>query len=241
MSSSFCSFWNSWPKESFLSASNCVGPGSLFGGEWPNPGTEEFFWDVFADNLAPSCLDLLFGVTLLACSYNSPKKTKLSHWHNKIRLFFLLLCSISVQMSATWSSSTSLVSRRMLFPEALAGDLVSDSRCHRLRSRLASLTAAFNLSSDRTENWMELPGFSTFSFSFGIGSSRSINTGLVTLGWGCRSLRWTSLCRPAQQLSEFVADFLSTCCITMGPGKRTRVLRFLGFAGISSLNNSCGT
>lgn len=141
------------------------------------------------------------------------------------------------QMIITWSSSSSLVCRNMSSCEALEGDLVSDSRCHCLRSSLASLTAAFNLSSERTEKWMELWRFPTFSS--GLGSSRSINTGWVTLGWSCQCLRWTILSKPAQEPSESVGLSLSTFSITMGAGKRTLAVRFLGFAGMASLNNSC--
>lgn len=145
-----------------------------------------------------------------------------------------------ISRKVTWWSSISVVSSRSTSCEALAGDLVSDSRCHRLRSRLASLTAAFNLSSDRKEKWTELRRFSTVSSSFGVGSSRSINTGWVTLGSSCRSLSWTSLWSPAQWLSELVGFPSPTFSITMGPGKGTRVARFLGCAGMASLNNSCG-
>lgn len=141
-------------------------------------------------------------------------------------------------MTITWSSSSSLVCRKVASCEALVGDLVSDWRCHSLRSRWASLTAAFNLSSERTVKRMELWGLPTFSF--GIGSSRSIITGWVRLGFDCRCLSSTSLSRVAQELSGFVALTFPTFSITMGPGKRTLVVRFLGFAGMASLNNSCG-
>lgn len=144
-----------------------------------------------------------------------------------------------ISTKVTRCSSTSLVSSSTSC-EASVGALVSDSRCHRLRSRLASLTAALNLSSDRTEKWTELRGFSAVSSAFGVGSSRSINTGWVTPGWSGRSLGWTSLWSPAQQLSEPAALCSPTLAMTMGPGKGTRVARFLGCAGMASLNNNCG-
>lgn len=76
-------------------------------------------------------------------------------------------------ISNTCRSSTSLVSRREAW-EGFGGDLLTDSKCFLLKSRLASLTAACSLSSDKVVKLMELLVLPAMSCSSENGKSFSI-------------------------------------------------------------------
>lgn len=98
--------------------------------------------------------------------------------------------------------SRSLVPRRESSWEALGGDFVSDSRRLRLRSRLASWTAAQSLSSDKVVKLMELLQLPTFSCVSDGGSSRSITMGAGGYTWVARLLAFAGM-----------ASLNSSCCV----------------------------
>lgn len=101
----------------------------------------------------------------------------------------VLIVSEAVTMnSITWSSSTSLVSRREASCEGLAGDFICDWSRLRLRSRLASLMATCKLSSESTVKLTELLALSMFSHFSDTGSSFSITMGAGGRTWVARLL-----------------------------------------------------
>lgn len=187
------------------------------------------FWDVCTGSLAPGGTAFSFGLdafnsALLGVAASSYRETnpcqspaQQGRAQSKTHTGYTLQCvSYSNIIYNTRSSSGSLVSKNEACWEGLVEDFFSDSRCLRLRSLLASLTAAWSLSSERVVKLMELLVLSTLSRSSDRGRSLSIKIGA---GGPTRVARLLALAGMASLKSSWGVQ--DTIVITSGAKKQS--------------------